>query len=156
MEEDIKRKSYAKLLEDEGEDTLRKLLAGIDLDAARDVKPPTKKGKKSSATSNGKGKAASHSKDVNNPSIEALDKIFDVIITVNPKGAVTKALIRDIRPADGEAEAKEEEVDVDAEEEEGEGEEEEDGVKKEKRIRKKARREWEEEVLCLLCQTAIY
>ena len=154
VQENIKRNAYAKLLEEEGEENLRKLLAGIDLDQA-DVKPTPKKGKKSASAQNGKGKS-SGSKDVKHPTLDALDKIFEVIIAVNSGGVATKALIRDIRPVEGEEETKEEETE-EAEEEEGDGDEDdEDGVKKEKIKRKKARKEWEEDVLCLLCNEAIY
>lgn len=159
VQEDIKRKAYAKLLEEEGEESLRTLLAGIDLDPT-EAKPTNKKGKKSAGAVNGKGKGSMAAKDIKHPTIETLDKLFEVIITVTSGGVAAKALIRDIRPADGEVEPKEEEVEIEPKDEEDDDEEEEDedGVKKEKgkRTRKKARREWEEDVLCLLCNAAIY
>lgn len=151
VQEEVKRNSYAKLLEEEGEETLRVQLAGIDLDSS-EVKATPKKGKKPAATSNGKGKGALSMKDVKNPTTEMLDKIFDVFITVNSGGTATKALIRDIRPAEGEEAAKDEEE----EEEEGEGSEDDEESKKERRIMKKARREWEEDVMCLVCEKTIH
>ena len=151
MQEEIKRGAYTKLLKEEGEETLRAQLAGIDLDSS-EVKTTPKKGKKPIATSNGKGKGTVSIKDVKNPTLEMLDKIFDVFITVNSGGTATKALIRDIRPAEGEEETKDEEE----EEEEVEGSEEDEDSKKEKRKKKKARREWEEDVICLVCGETIY
>ena len=129
----------------------------MDIDS-QPVTPTPKKGKKAPMTSNGKGKGPSTPKDVRNPTTDMLDKIFEVVITVSSQGQVTRALVRDIRPAEGLEEAEEEEVEVAKEDEEGEGEGEEDeeGAKKEKIKRKKARREWGEDVLCLLCKEAIY
>ncbi|KAF8469671.1 hypothetical protein BDZ91DRAFT_720681 [Kalaharituber pfeilii] len=155
VQEDIKRKAYAKTLEEEGEEALKNALAAIDIDAPPPPPATTskKKGKKgSTAAQNGKGKA-SLTKDVHNPTIEQLDKMFEVIITVNNGGQATRALIRDIRPKVGDEEGDaEEEADADAEAEDADG----DGEKAEKAKRKKARREWEEDVLCLLCNKAIY
>ncbi|RPB27182.1 hypothetical protein L211DRAFT_612925 [Terfezia boudieri ATCC MYA-4762] len=150
VQEEIKRNSYAKLLKEPGEETLRAQLAGIDLDSS-EVKATPKKGKKPVATANGKGKG----NDFKNPTIEMLDKIFDVFITVNSDGTATKALIRDIRPAEGE-EAAEGEEEVEEEEEDGEGSEDDEEVKKEKRKKKKARREWVEDVMCLVCGKTIH
>lgn len=157
VQEEIKRKAYNKLFEEEGEETLRNLLSLMDIDS-QPMPPTPKKSKKAPTTSNGKGKGPSTLKDVRNPTIEMLDKIFQVVITVSSQGQVTRALVRDIRPAEGQEEAEDEEVEVAKEDEEGEGEVEEDeeGAKKEKVKRKKARREWEEDVLCLLCKEAIY
>ena len=156
VQEAIKRKSYTNLLQEEGEESLRAVLANLDLSAP--PPPPVQKKAK------GKGPAGKAllkglpTKDVNNPTIEQLDKIFEVSITVNVGGQVTRAAIRDIRPKkDGEGGEDggehEETVVEQTKEREGEGE----GENLVKVVRKKnSRREWEEDVLCLLCDRAIY
>ena len=162
VQEDIKRKAFAKVLEEEGEEAVRKCLAAIHIDApAQDAKPPPKKrGRKPHAAANGK-KGAKAQGSVDHPSVEQLDKMFEVVITVNSGGQATRAVVKDIRPKKGGDEGEEEEDEEEEEEEEIAHESDHEGdndglpaIKKEKR--RKPRRVWEEDVLCLLCSAVIY
>lgn len=203
VKEDIRRKALAKVLADEGEESVRAALAAIKVKDEGGSVPPAEKdetptpaakkqrGRKGKSVSssqlsvNGKtstpnkSTAAALSKDaVHNPTAEQLEQMFDVKITIsNDEKTPAKAFIRDLRPRDrveGEEYNSEDEYEYVSDEEapvtktsartaakDKEAAEGEDGgdkapVKKEKIRRRKARAVWEEEVMCLLCQKAIY